>query len=184
MEPNIVEGASSEGQLQVFRHSFQNRTGQYFLWVSAQVGVVPSLPLQLNATVWEQDCALTRLLGGCREQPLEINTSIEPEPKQQKGLSVATESSVGTVAINSTSSAALCPNTIEFVLSTDVTANWWDSSNARRLFAPCAILYGTDCDGKEIAMERIKILSVNCAASNRKNVVDMRMDGPFQSHFF
>ena len=162
MEPNIVEGASGEGQLQVFRHSFQNRTRQYFFWVTAQVGVVPSLPLQLNATVREQDCVLTRLLGGCQEQPLEINTSIEPEPKRQKGLlPVATEKSVGTVAIDSTSSAALCPSTIEFVLSTDVTANWWDSGNARRLFAPCAILYGTDCDGKEIVTERIKILSVN-----------------------
>jgi hypothetical protein len=129
VEPNIVEGASGEGQLQVFRHSFQNQTRQCFFWVTAQVGVVPSLPLQPNATVWEQDCVLTRLLGGCREQPLEINTSIEPEPKRQKGLlPVDTASSVGTVAIDSTSSAALCPNTIEFVLSTDVTANWWDSA--------------------------------------------------------
>jgi hypothetical protein len=65
VEPNIVEGASGEGQLQVFRHSFQNRTRRYFFWVTAQVGVVPSLPSQLNATVWEQDCVLTRLLAGC-----------------------------------------------------------------------------------------------------------------------
>jgi hypothetical protein len=101
-------------------------------------------------------------------QPLEINTSIEPEPKRQKGLlPVDTASSVGTVAIDSTASAALLPNTIESVLSTDVTANWWDSGDARRLFAPCSILYGTDCYVKEIVMERIEILeSVNRAASN------------------
>jgi hypothetical protein len=94
---------------------------------------------------------------------LEINTSIEPEPKQQKGLlPVATASSVGTVAIESTASAALLPSTIESVLSTDVKANWWDSGDARRLLAPCAILYGTDCDVKEIVMERIeKLESVN-----------------------
>jgi hypothetical protein len=117
---------------------------------------------------------------------MEINTSIEPEPKRQKGLlPVDTASSVGTVAIDSTASAALLvPNTIESVLSTDVTANWWDSGDARRLFAPCSILYGTNCDVKEIVMERIEILeSVNCAASNWKNVVDTRMGGPFQSHY-
>jgi hypothetical protein len=65
VEPNIVEGASGEGQLQVFRHSFQNRTRRYFFWVTAQVGVVPSLPSQLNATEWwEQDHVLARLLAG------------------------------------------------------------------------------------------------------------------------
>jgi hypothetical protein len=45
---------------------------------------------------------------------------------------VDTASSVGTVAIDSTASAALLPNTIESVLSTDVTANWWDSGDPLR----------------------------------------------------
>ncbi|KAI2506094.1 hypothetical protein MHU86_8325 [Fragilaria crotonensis] len=185
LEPNIIEGASGEVQLQVFRHTFQNRTRRYFFWVTAQVGVVPSLPSQLSATVWEQDHVLTRLLAGSREQPLEINMSIEPEPKRQKGLlPVAMASSLDTVTTDNASPAPLHTNTAESVLLTEVTANWWDSGDARRLFAPCTILYGTDCDVKEIVMERIEILeSVNRAASNWKNVVDTRMGGTFKSHY-
>jgi hypothetical protein len=66
LEPNIIEDASGGVQLHVFRLSFQNRTRQYFFWVTAQVGVVPSLPSQLKVIVWEQDCGLTRLLAGSR----------------------------------------------------------------------------------------------------------------------
>ncbi|KAI2492542.1 hypothetical protein MHU86_22024 [Fragilaria crotonensis] len=111
--------------------------------------------------------------------------SIEPEPKRQKGLlPVAMASSLDTVTTDNASPAPLHTNTAESVLSTEVTANWWDSGDARRLFAPCTILYGTDCDVKEIVMERIEILeSVNRAASNWKNVVDTRMGGTFKSHY-
>jgi hypothetical protein len=56
-ESNIIEASGDlEQQLRVFRHSFQNRTRRYFFWVTAHVGVIPSLPSQLNATAWEQDC--------------------------------------------------------------------------------------------------------------------------------
>ncbi len=53
--------------------------------MTAHVGVIASLPLQLNATAWEQDSVLTRLITGDREQPLEINMGVEPEGKRQKG---------------------------------------------------------------------------------------------------
>jgi hypothetical protein len=58
--PNVVEFPGGS-RLQVFRHSFQNRTRRHFFWVTAEVGVIPSLPSQCNATAWEEDCVLTRL---------------------------------------------------------------------------------------------------------------------------
>ena len=75
-----------------------------------------------------------------------------------------------------TEKAQILTNTsIKSVLSREVNDNWWKSGNTRRLFAPCSILYGTDCDDKEIVLERIEILeSVNCAAGNWTNVVDAR----------
>jgi hypothetical protein len=68
--PNIFEIPGGL-QLQVHRHTFQNRTRRYFFWVTtAEVGAIPSLPSQKKATVWEEDCVMSRLLAGAREQPL------------------------------------------------------------------------------------------------------------------
>jgi hypothetical protein len=175
-EPNIIE-ASGGVQLRVFRHSFQNRNRRYFFWVTTNVGVMPSLPSQLNATAWEQDRVLTRLLAGGREQPLEINMSAEPEPKRQRSCLI--DESILASTVTATDEQTHTTNNVAFAsLSTGVplTADWWESGDARRLFAPCSVLYGTDCDVKEIVMERIELLeSVNCAANNWKSVVDMRM---------
>ena len=94
---------------------------------------MPSLPSQLNATVWEQDRVLTRLLAGGREQPLDVDMSIEPEPKRQKqGVLSATSmaSPLGSTVTNDEASPAAHTNTVDSVLSTGVTANWWDSGNA------------------------------------------------------
>ena len=86
-EPNVIQIPGGE-QLQAFRYTFQNRTRQSFFWVvTATVGAMPSLPSQRNATAWEQDCVLTRLLSGGREQPLEVDMCLEPEPKLQKDRS-------------------------------------------------------------------------------------------------
>ena len=175
-EPNIIE-ASGGVQLRVFRHSFQNRSRRYFFWVTTNVGVMPSLPSQRNATAWEQDRVLTRLLAGGREQPLEINMSAEPEPKRQRSCLI--DESILASTVTATDEQTHTTNNVAFAsLSTGVppTADWWGSGDARRLFAPCCILYGTDCDVKEIVMERIELLeSVNGAANNWKSVVDMRM---------
>ena len=70
--PNVVE-IPGGAQLQVFRHTFQNLTRRYFYWVAMDIGEIPLFPLQLNATAWEQDCVLTRLLARGHEQPLIIN---------------------------------------------------------------------------------------------------------------
>ena len=51
--PNAVE-IPGGSQLQVFRHSFQHGTRRHFFWVTAEVGVIPSLPSQLNATAWNR----------------------------------------------------------------------------------------------------------------------------------
>ena len=181
--PNVVEIPGGT-QLQVFRHFFQNRTRRYFFWVTAEIGVIPSLPSQLNGTAWEQDCVLTRLLSGGREQPLRNSSLLlceEPVPKRQKGLLVAATAS----ATDETAEVQTPTNSVESALSTEVTVgDWWKSGDARRLFAPCSILYGTDCDVKEIVMERIEILeSVNRTASNWNNVVDTRMGCTFKSYY-
>ena len=52
---------------------------------------------------------------------------------------------------------------------------WWDSGDARKLFAPCKLIYDTNCDVKAIVLERIEILeSVNRCSMNLKNVIDTR----------
>jgi hypothetical protein len=54
----------------------------------------------------------------------------------------------------------------------------WQSGDARRLFAPCDVLYDSNCDVKEIVMERIEQLeTLNCTSCNWKTVVDTRIDG-------
>ena len=62
-EPNVIQIPGGV-QLQGFRYTLQNRTRRSFFWVTAMVGATPSLPSQRNATAWEQDCVLTRLLSG------------------------------------------------------------------------------------------------------------------------
>ncbi|KAI2494338.1 hypothetical protein MHU86_20193 [Fragilaria crotonensis] len=74
-------------QLQVFRHTYQNRTRRDFFWVTTQVGLIPSQPSQLNATVWEQDCVLKRLTLGARMHPLSTtDMTTEPEAKRPRVL--------------------------------------------------------------------------------------------------
>ena len=92
MLPNIIE-ISGGIDLNVFRHSFQNRTRRHFFWVTATAGVIPPTPTNRNSTAWEQDCVLTRLLsgrsGGSVKQRLPVFEDVrdEPDPKRQKSTS-------------------------------------------------------------------------------------------------
>ena len=50
---------------------------------------------------------------------------------------------------------------------------WWDSGDARELFAPRNLLYDANCNVKAIVLERIEILeSVNHLAANWMNVTE------------
>ena len=83
---NIVE-IQDRVLLQVFRHAYQNRTRRDFFWVTIQVGLIPSQPSQLNATVWKQDCVLKLLILGAQTHPLSTtDTTTEPEAKQPRVL--------------------------------------------------------------------------------------------------
>ena len=62
-------------QVQVYRHSFQNRKRRYFFFVTTKLKFVPVLPSQLKASSWEQDCVLTRLLAGSQSKPLSTKIS-------------------------------------------------------------------------------------------------------------
>ena len=72
--PNILEIQGGQ-QVQVYRHSFQNRKCRYFFFVTSKLKFVPVLPSQLKASSWEQDCVLTRLLAGSQSKPLSIKSS-------------------------------------------------------------------------------------------------------------
>ena len=57
----------------------------------------------------------------------------------------------------------------------NASGSWWQSGDARRLFAPCDVLYESDCDVERIVLERIELLeAVNHASHNWKNVIDAR----------
>ena len=170
-EPNILEIPGGM-ELRVFRYTYQNRTRRNFFWVTAKVGAKPSLPSKGNATAWEQDCVLTRLLSGGRDQPLDDDHMLcfEPESKRRKG-SVTIQAS--------TTSNVLGASVEEHDAATNnhgVTGDdccWWESGDARRLFTPCTTLYASDCNVKQIVMDRIEVLeSVNRSANNWRNVAD------------
>ena len=72
--PNILEIQGGQ-QVQVYRHSFQNRKHRYFFFVTTKLKFVPALPSQLKASSWEQDCVLTRLLAGSQSKPLSTKIS-------------------------------------------------------------------------------------------------------------
>jgi hypothetical protein len=59
-------------QVQVFRHSFQNRKHRYFFFVTTKLKFFPALPSQLKASSWEQDCVLSRLLAGSQSKALSM----------------------------------------------------------------------------------------------------------------
>jgi hypothetical protein len=79
---------------------------------------------------------------------------LEPEPKRQKGsviLQPSASTELGTE--HRQSETELAPNSTDHGVR---GGGWWESDDARRLFAPCSILYGTSCDVKDIVMERIE----------------------------
>jgi hypothetical protein len=151
LEPNILEIPGGV-QLRVFRYTVQNWTRRYFFWVTAKVGVTLSLPSKGNATAWEQDCVLTCLLSRGREQQMEADMCLEPDPKRHIGA--------GALA-NAPNESATAPVTYYGVAGYD----WWESGDARRFFAPSTTIYASDCNVKEIVVECIQLLeSVNCSA--------------------
>ncbi|KAI2493985.1 hypothetical protein MHU86_20559 [Fragilaria crotonensis] len=153
---------------------------EILFWVTIDVGEVPSFPSQLNATAWEQDCVLTRLLAGGREQPLCMTNLCEPEPKRQKGM-MEVESDPELSDSNTLHPRAAFAFSIE-------NHDWWDSGDARRLFAPVSptstLRYDTDCRVKDIVLERIELLeSVNRAARNWNLIID-KSTGSSKSHYY
>ena len=186
-DPNLLDIPGGP-QLQVFRHTFQNRTRRYFFWVTTQVGLRPSLPSQMNSTAWEEDCAVTRLLAGNSEQPSLSSLSMleEPESKRQKkgkliagNVVASTEQQIAMKATRQLNddrllAAVPLPSIVD---SSDHDGDWWKSGDARWLFAPshsCSgSKYDARCSVKEVVMERIEMFEcVNRAASNWNFVVD------------
>ena len=96
-DPNIL--AIQDGlQLQVFRHTYQNRTRTGFFWITRQIGLLPSQPSQRHSAEWEEECVLKRLILGARSHPLSTTEDMttEPQSKQPKKASIA----AGNIASN------------------------------------------------------------------------------------
>ena len=177
-DPNIMERAG-DSALRVFRYTFQNRTSRYFFWVTANVEVIPSAPSKGNASSWEQDSVLTRLLS---------RSSVLVQPTLDLTCATNTTHSTGIVpereakrqkiaATDNTGSVDLIPATAEeeIVVRASYDGGWWASGDARQLFAPCNTVYDKECDVKEIVMERIEMLeAVNRSPSNWKTMIDAR----------
>jgi hypothetical protein len=73
-----------------------------------------------------------------------------------------------------TDNAAAAP-AADKTLVTTISSGWWQSDDARKLFAPCEELYGNGRDVKAIVIERSEILeSVNGGPANWKSVFDSR----------
>ena len=152
-------------QLQVFRHAYQNRTRRDFFWVTTQVGLIPSQPSQLNATAWEQDCVLKRLILGARMHPLSTGTpTTEPDAKRPRVLMDESDLILGD------SGAA---GGTETSPSSSSPPSWWESGDARKIFAPCAVKYDSMECLRSIVLDRIELLeSVNRNGKNWTNVVE------------
>ena len=184
-DPNIMETAG-DSALRVFRYTFQNRTRRYFFWVTANVGVMPSAPSKGNASSWEQDSVLTRLISRSRslERPI-VDLTCDTSTMHSTGIVPEREAKRQKTATDNTGSD-LIPATAEEEEKVAVRAScdgvWWTSGDARQLFAPCNMVYDKDCDVKEIVMERIEMLeAVNRSPSNWKTVIDTRSTGTIDS---
>jgi hypothetical protein len=187
-DPNIVE-REEDSALRVFRYTFQNRTRRYFFWVTANVEVMPSAPSKGNASSWEQDSVLTRLLSRSSSalgvQPIILNLTCEDDAstmhsstagivpeREAKRQKTATDNggSVGVIC-----ATAAGEDEQEVVVRASYNGGWWASGDARQLFAPCNTVYDKECDVKEIVMERIEMLeAVNRSPSSWKTVIDTR----------
>ena len=170
MDPNIFEDTDGI-QLRVYRHSFQIKKRSYFFWITRADGVAPPpiIPSQRNAMNWEEDCVLKRLIIGARAHSLTIDMTIEPEakrPKISEGARIET-------TISDPSDLSLCGAT-QATISNSFTSSWWESGDARKLFAPCSSgqYESLECV-RAIVMDRIELLeSVNRKGKNWKNVVE------------
>ena len=170
MEPNTIEGAGGV-QLNVFRHSFQVKKRCHLFWITPKVGASPPLmPSQGNALKWADDCVLKRFIaGGRRHAALEIDVSIEPMPKRLKVVSKQTTTTETTINNCDASLNAL----EELGGENSTTSSWWESGDARKLFAPCTVEYEAKESVKRIVIERIELLeSVNKNGKNWAKVVE------------
>ena len=158
--PNILEIQGGQ-QVQVYRHSFQNRKHRYFFFVTTKLKFFPALPSQLKASSWEQDCVLTRLLAGSQSKPLSTKISeqeiivmddainngngdgLERPKKRKRGGSNESEPIIISPAEH-------------HQMKTDADV-WWHSGDARKLFAPTNV-YGNGADVRKIVLERIGIM--------------------------
>jgi len=193
LAPNTLE--TRDGlNVNVFRHSFQTRKRRYFFWVTSTVGVVPSTPSVVNVKAWEEDRVLTRLLSDqrCVTTTLIRPMLEEPDPKRQKSASLeqAEEEEVNgqgkTTTANNVEDEAEETFPLQQQSRNVATVDWWQSGDARRLFAPCDknLLYEANCDVKEVVMKRIELLeTVNHASRNWKTVVDTRSHDRGASRF-
>ncbi|KAI2489341.1 hypothetical protein MHU86_25254 [Fragilaria crotonensis] len=116
----------------------------------------------------------------------------EPDPKRQKSASLeqAEEEEVNgqgkTTTANNVEDEAEETFPLQQQSRNGATVDWWQSGDARRLFAPCDnLLYEANCDVKEVVMNRIELLeTVNHASRNWKTaVVDTRSHDRGASRF-
>jgi hypothetical protein len=170
MEPNIIEDTDGI-ELQVYRHSFQVKKRSNFFWITRMDGITPPpmMPSQSNALNWEEDCVLKRLIAGARAHSLTIDMSIEPQAKRPK---VSEGARIETTAIGDPSDPSLSGAT-QAPTSNSLTSSWWESGDARKIFAPCAVNYeSTECL-KSIILDRIELLeSVSRNGKSWTNVVE------------
>ncbi|KAI2495401.1 hypothetical protein MHU86_19115 [Fragilaria crotonensis] len=184
LQPNKIEIPGGLN-VNVFRHSFQIQKRRHFFWVTSSVGEVPSTPSNGKSTSWEQDCVLTRLLSDRRgvtslQRPILEMDSGREEPQRKRQKSALSEPQVaeeeGNMQEDNTTTVVVVENEMEtFPQQQNASGNWWQSGDARRLFAPCDVLYESDCDVERIVLERIELLeAVIHASHNWKNVINAR----------
>jgi hypothetical protein len=177
LEPNLIEG-EGEVRLQVFQHSFQVKKRSYFFWITTKVGVIPPLtPSPRNSSNWEEDCVLKRLLAGGRAHVLDIDVTVEPEPKQPKVMNTTMTTDKATAIIDASVNATQATISASAVQSGQANSatSWWESGDARKLFRPSSSNYEANECVKEIVMERIELLeSVNRKGKSWTRVIETR----------
>ncbi len=177
LEPNLIEG-EGKVRLQVFRHSFQVKKRSYFFWITTNVGVIPPLtPLPRNSLNWEEDCVLKRLLASGRAHVLDIDVTVEPEPKRPKVMNTTMTTDKATAIIDTSVNATQATISASAVQSerANSATSWWESGDARKLFRPSSSNYEANKCVKEIVMERIELLeSVNRKGKSWTRVIETR----------
>ena len=145
-------------EVRVYRHNFATKKVRHYFFYATSTGVVPQFPTAANSTAWVANSTSNVLPPITRQQVLHLD---EPAKKKFKAAPVQMQQEENTYQHTQQDNASWAP-----------TITYWDSGDARRIFAPKNV-HGSTCLVLQVVFDRIARLdSVNEAHDKWRDVID------------